>query len=196
MASNSDDQHWQDIAEEVRSARGGSEAAFRRLLEGHQRAITSTLFACGIRSEDTAKDIAQEVALRAWTRLDRLQDPRSFPVWIRRIAANAARDHLRRTAVRKEESLEYAVEVASDHDPHELAERIAELRLMLAAIDEEDAETIDLLNARADGVPIADLARDAGIAEAAMKMRLMRIRKRLRQRLENLRTGSTSQNHQ
>ncbi len=180
---------WEEIAQLVRSARTGSEEAFRRLLDQHRRAIASTLFACGVRCEETAKDLAQDVALRAWTRLDRLSDPRAFPAWIRRIAANAARDHLRRTAVRKEDSLEAAVAVESDDDPHEKAQRVAEIRLMLAAIEEEDSETIDLLNARAEGVPISHLAHEAGIAEAAMKMRLMRIRKRLRKRLESMRRG-------
>ena len=189
MVSNITPDRWSEIARLVRSARSGSEEAFRDLLDRHRHAITSTLFACGVRCEETAKDLAQDVALRAWTRLDRLSDPRAFPAWIRRISANAARDHLRRSAVRREDSLEAAVAVESDDNPHEKAERVAEIRLMLAAIEEEDPETIDLLNARADGVPIADLAQDAGIAEAAMKMRLMRIRKRLRKRLESMRRG-------
>ncbi len=189
MVSNVSPDRWNEIAQLVRSARAGSEEAFRSLLDLHRQAIASTLFACGVRCEETAKDLAQDVALRAWTRLDRLSDPRAFPAWIRRIAANAARDHLRRSAVRKEDSLEAAVAVESDDDPHQKAERVAEIRLMLAAIEQEDSETIDLLNARAEGVPIAELATSAGIAEAAMKMRLMRIRKRLRKRLEDLRTG-------
>ncbi len=189
MVSNVTPDRWSEIAQLVRSARTGSEEAFRGLLDLHRQAISSTLFACGVRCEETAKDLAQDVAVRAWTRLDRLSDPRAFPAWIRRIAANAARDHLRRTAVRKEDSLEAAVAIESDDDPHQKAERIAEIRLMLAAIEEEDPETIDLLNARADGTPIAELAQNAGIAEAAMKMRLMRIRKRLRKRLEDLRRG-------
>jgi DNA-directed RNA polymerase specialized sigma24 family protein len=61
--------------------------------------------------------------------------------------------------------------------------------MMLAALEREDEETLSLLSARADGVPIAELADRAGIAEAAMKMRLMRIRKRLRRRLDDLRSG-------
>lgn len=187
MTQTASPNRWDEIARLVRSARTGSEPAFRTLLELHRQAITTTLFACGVRCEATAQDLAQDVAIRAWTRLGRLTDPRAFPAWIRRIAANAARDHLRRAAVRKEESLESALRLESDDDPYRKAERIAEIRLMLAAIEEEDAETVELLNARADGVPIAQLAEEAGCAEAAMKMRLMRIRKRLRARLETLR---------
>jgi RNA polymerase sigma-70 factor (ECF subfamily) len=151
--------------------------------------VTSTLYACGVRCHETAADLAQDVAIRAWMQLDRLSDPRAFPAWLRRIAANAARDHLRRTAVRREDSLEEAVAVESEDDPHDRAERVSEIRLMLAALEEEDDEILELLQARADGVPIAELAAAEGIAEAAMKMRLMRVRKRLRQRLDAMRKG-------
>jgi len=159
------------------------------LLELHQRAITSTLYACGIRRRDTAEDLAQEIALKAWTRLDRLAEPRSFPAWIRRIAANAARDHLRHLAVRKEDSLEKALDFESGTNPEELAQRSDEIRMMLLALSDEDEEILSLLRARANGVPIAAMAQKAGIAEAAMKMRLMRVRKRLRKRLEELSAG-------
>jgi RNA polymerase sigma-70 factor (ECF subfamily) len=178
-----------DVTLLVMAARKGDDNAFRRLLEIHRDAVTSTLYACGIRCTDTAHDLAQDTAIRAWTKLDRLSDPSAFSPWIRRIAANAARDHLRRLAVRREEVLDETLGLASGENPHDLAEQEAETRLMLAALEREDQETLSLLSARANGVPIAALAVEVGIAEAAMKMRLMRIRKRLRRRLEELRHG-------
>jgi RNA polymerase sigma-70 factor (ECF subfamily) len=184
------DDRWTEIAHLVRAARSGDQGSFRSLLEAHHQAVSSTLFACGVRCPETVQDLAQDVALRAWTQLDRLSDPKAFPAWIRRIAANAARDHLRRTAVRKEHTLEIAVAIESEDDPHAMSERASEIRLMLAAMREEDEEVLTLLNARAEGVPIAVLAEQAGIAEAAMKMRLMRVRKRLRKRLEEMRKGA------
>jgi RNA polymerase sigma-70 factor (ECF subfamily) len=170
-------------------ARRGDDEAFRALLLQHQTAITSTLVACGVRCPETAKDLAQEVALRAWQNLGRLKDARTFPAWIRRIAANAARDSLRRRAVRREEALEAAADVEGSDDPHQLAERVAEARLMLASIEVEDEAAIELLVARAEGVPVAVLADRLAISEAALKMRLMRVRKRLRSRLDEMRGG-------
>lgn len=176
-----------DLARLVDAAREGDEEAFRTLLEAHRDAVASTLYACGIRCRDTASDLAQEAAIRAWTKLDRLTDAAAFSPWLRRIAANAARDHLRRRTVRGEQELDEALGLAAGDDPAQIAERQSETRLMLAALEVEDRETLELLSLRADGVPIAVLAERAGIAEAAMKMRLMRIRKRLRSRLESLR---------
>jgi RNA polymerase sigma-70 factor (ECF subfamily) len=170
-------------------ARGGDHEAFRVLLEQHRGAVVSTLYACGVRCPETARDLAQDVALRAFKRLDSLKDPRTFPAWLRRIAANAARDHLRRVAVRREDELDEALQLEGGEDPHERAERVAELRLMLAALAEEDEEVVGLLVARAEGVSVATLAISMGISPDALKMRVMRVRKRLRARLAEMRRG-------
>ncbi len=187
LAVMADPRNWDEVARLVTAAQGGDPDAFRELLQSHRAAVSSTLIACGVRSDETARDLAQEVALRAWRRLATLEDPRSFTAWVRRIAANAARDHLRRVAVRREEELEQALELAGDDDPHADAERRAELRLMLAALEDEDAEVVELLVARADGISVETLAVRVGLSEGALKMRLMRARKRLRERLEELR---------
>jgi len=180
---------WDEVARLVERARDGDDEAFRGLLEMFRSAVTSTLFACGVRCPETARDLAQDVAIRAWSNLGALDNPRTFPAWLRRIAANAARDQLRRSAVRREDELEEAVHVESGDDPHMQAERVAELRFMLAALGDEDSEVVDLLLARADGLSVEELAARTGLSEGALKMRLMRARKRLRQRLEKLRRG-------
>jgi RNA polymerase sigma-70 factor (ECF subfamily) len=186
MANDAD---WERIADLVGRARSGDDAAFRDLLQRHRAAVASTLVACGVRTADTADELAQLVAVRAWSRLDTLADPRAFPSWVRRIAANAARDHLRRTAARREQELEAAADLAADDSPHARAERTAELRLMLSALGGQDPETVSLLTARAAGTPVAELARAVGVSEGALKMRLSRARQRLRTRLDELRRG-------
>jgi RNA polymerase sigma-70 factor (ECF subfamily) len=178
---------WDAIELLVRRARRGDEAAFRDLLEGHRSAVVSTLFACGVRSAETARDLAQDVALRSWQRLSSLKDPRTFPAWVRRIAANAARDHLRRLAVRREDDLEEALALEGGDDPLDRVERLAEVRLMLAALAGEDAEVVQVLVARANGVSVEALAAEMEISPDALKMRVMRARKRLRERLDDLR---------
>jgi len=185
-----DSSKWDAIELLVRRARKGDHDAFRTLLDEHRSAIVSTLFACGVRCPETARDLAQEVALRAWTKLEALKNPRTFPAWVRRIAANATRDHLRRTAVRREDELDAALELEGDDDPSEQAERAAEVRLMLAALTEEDDEVVQILVARAEGVSGETLAGSMGITTDALKMRVMRARKRLRARLAELHGGA------
>jgi RNA polymerase sigma-70 factor (ECF subfamily) len=185
----SDSSKWEAIERLVRRARKGDNAAFHELLDLHRDAVVSTFFACGVRCPETARDLAQDVALKVWQKLDGLRDARTFPAWLRRISANAARDHLRRMAVRRESELEDAIHLEGDEDPHQLSERLAEVRLMLAALAVEDEEVIHLLISRADGVSVEALAREMGISPDALKMRTMRARKRLRERLADLRDG-------
>jgi RNA polymerase sigma-70 factor (ECF subfamily) len=189
MAGTMSDDRWQRTAALVGRARSGDERAFSELLDAHRDAITSTLFACGVRQRETAQDLAQDVALRAWERLADLKDPRTFTAWVRRIAANAARDHLRRRAVRREDEIDIALHLTADDDPHDRAERLAEIRLMLSALDSEDPEVVELMVAKANGERIAGMAARLELSEAALKMRLMRVRKRLRKRLDELRRG-------
>jgi RNA polymerase sigma-70 factor (ECF subfamily) len=184
-----DSSKWDTIEMLVRRARKGDHDAFRTLLDEHRDAVVSTLFACGVRCSETARDLAQEVALRTWTKLGALKEPRTFPAWVRRVAANAARDHLRRTAVRRENELEEALHLEGGEDPHQLTERVAEVRMMLAALMVENDEVVELLVARAEGVPVEALAGRMGISPDALKMRAMRARKRLRARLDDLRRG-------
>lgn len=188
MATTDDD--WAERARQVERARAGDDDAFRRLLDDHRAAITSTLIACGVRTRETAEDLAQDVALKAWRGLGELDDPRAVTAWLRRIAANAARDHLRRLAVRRETCLEAALDLAAADDPERSTARLGELRLMLAALDDEDPEVVELLVARAEGTAVGELAGRLGISDGALKMRLARVRDRLRRRLDDLRRGA------
>jgi RNA polymerase sigma-70 factor (ECF subfamily) len=189
VGTQRDQDRWKATAALVRRATAGDQGAFAELLQDHRDAITSTLFACGVRQRETARDLAQDVALRAWNRLPDLKDPRTFTAWVRRIAANAARDHLRRMAVRREDELDAALHLESDDDPHSQAERLSEVRLMLTVLDSEDTEVVELMVARANGESVASIAERMSLSEGALKMRLMRVRKRLRTRLEELRKG-------
>jgi len=184
-----DTSRWDRIELLVRRAARGDQAAFRDLLDEHRSAVVSTLFACGVRCSETARDLAQDVALRSWQKLDSLKEPRTFRAWVRRIAANAARDHLRRVAVRREDELDEALDLEGGDDPHDRAERVAEVRLMLAALADEDDEVVQLLTARANGVSVETLAVEMKISPDALKMRVMRARKRLRTRLDEMRRG-------
>jgi DNA-directed RNA polymerase specialized sigma24 family protein len=62
---------------------------------------------------------------------------------------------------------------------------------MMAALIEEDDEVVQILVARAEGVSGETLASSMGITADALKMRVMRARKRLRARLDRLRAGES-----
>ena len=78
----------------VRRSLLGDSRAFGELVRAHQAAIMSLVMGKIPRLDD-AKDITQEVFIRAYMQLHVLQDPNKFSSWIRRIASNLCLDKLR-----------------------------------------------------------------------------------------------------
>src|SRR4051812_20575056 len=76
-------------AELVRAARAGDPAAFGTLFDDwfdRVHDVTRRI----VRRSDLADEVAQDVFLSAWRRLDSLDQPEAFGGWILRIARNAA----------------------------------------------------------------------------------------------------------
>lgn len=73
----------------------GDREAFREIVVRYESRVLSTIYRM-IRDPEMARDLAQEVFVKAYTKL-RTYDPRySFKVWILRIATYHTIDHLRR----------------------------------------------------------------------------------------------------
>ncbi len=84
-----------DEAQLVRRARRGQEAAFAEIYRRHARAIhTLALRLTG--NPATAEDITQEAFLKMLGFLNGLRDDAPLRPWLKRVAANAAIDRLRR----------------------------------------------------------------------------------------------------
>jgi RNA polymerase sigma factor (sigma-70 family) len=87
----------------VRAARGGSQAAFSRLVATHEKPLRGFLRKSGWIDAD---DIAQDAFVAAWTSLGRLRADDGFRAWLYGIAWRKALDHRRaasRSARRDEE---------------------------------------------------------------------------------------------
>ena len=83
----------------IRDARRGDEGAVARIYELFKRQV----FALAYRhssSGPAAEDILQDVFLKVFTHLGDIQDVRTFPAWVYRIALNACYSHLRHKQAR------------------------------------------------------------------------------------------------
>jgi RNA polymerase sigma-70 factor (ECF subfamily) len=79
------------------SARDGSAAAFRELVRRFERPVY-TLVLRMVRDPGTAEELAQDVFVKAYRRLDTYDPERRFASWLFKIAHNTTIDHLRRSA--------------------------------------------------------------------------------------------------
>jgi RNA polymerase sigma-70 factor, ECF subfamily len=82
-------------AELVARALGGSQDAFRELVERFERPVFSLVVRM-VQDAGTAEDLAQEVFVKAFRRLDSFDPGRKFASWLFKIAHNTTIDFLRR----------------------------------------------------------------------------------------------------
>lgn len=127
---------------------------------------------------DGAEDLLQEVFLRAMREGEgfcRLDNPRA---WLMRVARNAAIDHLRRQ--RPTEDLPEVLPAEEDTTaPLDALTTCLERNLVaLAEPDRDIVRRCDL-----EGASRQTYARERGLSVAAVKTRLFRARKRLREQL-------------
>ena len=137
-------------------ARGGDASAFESLVRMHQ----SSVFSIGYRMlnrRDAAEDLAQDVFLQLYRRLDSIESLEHCGYWLRRVAANLAIDWLRRAAHHTTQPLEAGAEIPvqqADHDPllnRELDRLLAELapaaRAVMVLRYQEDQDVAEIATA-------------------------------------------------
>lgn len=107
----------------IEAARSGDAAAFEALVRRYDRQVLR--LALRFVGEDEARDIYQEVFLKAFRSLPRFRQESSFMTWLHRITTNICLDHLRRSAVRPPSSPAFR-DAGDDQEP--LVARIADDR--------------------------------------------------------------------
>ena len=88
-----------DPAELLKRCGQGDELAWEVLVRQHQGRICAIAYGY-LGDQDEAFDLAQEIFVRVYQRLDTCEDPDKFQSWMTRIARNACIDHLRRRKAR------------------------------------------------------------------------------------------------
>jgi RNA polymerase sigma-70 factor (ECF subfamily) len=132
------------------------------------------------RSREAADEAAQEAILRAWRHRHRCREPERPLGWLRRIAHNEA---VRVVGRRPNEVLaaEPVPYETRGHTDDELEDRLL-VGDVLAWLSEADRELARLRYY--EDLTCAALAEHFGLSEAGVKVRLHRLRRRLRQRME------------
>jgi RNA polymerase sigma-70 factor (ECF subfamily) len=93
-------------------ARAGDRDAFATLVRTHQGSV----FSIGLRMlsrRDAAEDLAQDVFLQLYRKLDSIESLEHLGFWLRRVAANLAIDWLRRRPYSEAQPLDEGAEIAA-----------------------------------------------------------------------------------
>lgn len=179
-----------DERELIDAARRGDRDAFCDLVATHQAAVRGYLASLVIEPE-AAFDLAQEVFLSAHRKLGDFDPERPLRPWLLGIARTTALAH-NRAAVRRarRERTAGALTAALAEERALPADgRLTALRRCLDQLATARPEVHELLDRRyLQAAPAAAIATDLGIADGALRVRLLRAREVLRhciqQRLE------------
>jgi RNA polymerase sigma-70 factor (ECF subfamily) len=173
-------------------AKAGDRTAFESLFLRHRDLVYRFSFNM-VRKRDDAEDIVQDVFVRAYNNLDRYRDEAKFSTWLLRIASNLctdkARMHNRRNTLEQQEAkgaLGWMTENENE-DPIENLEgdrRIELLKKALMALPEHHRSMIVMRDI--EEKEYSDIAEICGTTVGGAKLRVLRARRALRDRMEPL----------
>lgn len=164
----------------LQACRRGEPGAFEELVERtHRQVYTLAYRLVGDRHD--AEDVAQEAYLRVFRSVGGFREEARFETWLYRIVTNAAMSHLRkrgRFGVLLAEERESAAPEPEVRPVDEVIER-DELVRALQSLPEGTRAIVVLKDVY--GLTCQEIADETGLTEGAVKLRLHRARKRLKE---------------
>ena len=179
------DAAWEDAI--IGRVLEGNSEAFREIVDVYAPRVLSFCRA-HMRSEEDARDAAQEVFIRAYKSLGSYRRGENFASWLFAIAANNVRTHAKLFSAKrqKEELLRQGHIEEPTRDPAEEAELAIQksaLRFAVQSLPDDLRKPVALYYFA--GLSVRETAHALGIGEEAVKTRLFRARGRLRKILQD-----------
>jgi RNA polymerase sigma-70 factor, ECF subfamily len=140
-------------------------------------------------NRDDGDDLYQDSLVNAFTRFDTLRDTQAFRTWLYRIVVNCYNNRVRTPWWKRFSSLTSEIaESRTGDNPVERLTAARKLEIAFRAVSTEDRVLITLFEM--DGWSISEIALMLEHSEGALKMRLSRARRKMRQALaRHLATG-------
>lgn len=177
----------------VLRARAGEVRAFDRLVERYFAMVYSIAY-IRMRNRETAKDLAQEVFLRAFLHLDAIRDPKRFSAWLCEVTRNLAfrwqREQRRYSSLIATVPIEELKMEVADHQTKEASEQMEcrettqFVRQALFQLPAEEAEIV-LLRFGEDIKP-PEIARRLELHPTTVRRRLKKALTAMKMKLPSL----------
>jgi RNA polymerase sigma-70 factor, ECF subfamily len=178
------------LAIAVRAAARGDQAAFKKLYEQYATSVYNLVLRC-LRNTQAAEDTCQEVWVKAYRELHRLDEPQAFPAWLYRIASRACVDASRKSRrfPATTELTDYDTPDAAE-DPERFALQRERVRLTWEALAVLPArQHLALFLREMDRRSYKEIAQMLDTSEAAVETLLFRARQGFAKTYEQLDTA-------
>jgi RNA polymerase sigma-70 factor (ECF subfamily) len=178
-----------EIAKVVRLVLGGDLAAFEQIIHRYETRIM-TMAARLLGARDEARDAAQEVFLRAFKYLHRLDLEKPLEPWLMRITVNVCRDIARKRHQNTFVEAEPPETIDESSDPHaELAEQ-QELQMLQAALNSlPEKERMAILLRDVEGLSTSEVAAILQSSETTVRSQISRGRLRIKEAIDRIMGG-------
>ncbi len=177
----------------IKKAQDGDRAAFRALVERHQRRAFAIAIGL-VRDEQDAREIVQEAFLRVFRGLDSFHGGSSFFTWLYRIVTNLSIDLMRKPS-RKEAELDPSREIKDEQDipflsridgadPHDAMRRTEIASTIQVALDALPPYHRGVILMReVEGMSYEEMAEAMGVSKGTIMSRLFHARQKLQRAL-------------
>jgi RNA polymerase sigma-70 factor (ECF subfamily) len=177
--------------------RRGDRAAFRDLVERHQRGVIQTIYRA-IGDSWEAEDLAQRVFVQVWRSAARYEPTAKFTTWLFTVVHNVILNERRRRARRGAESLDALAQpdedtetlgtqfadAASPDPARAAAERELQARISAAIRQLPDNQRTAVVLCRFEGFSYEEIAKVLRCSVPAVKSLLHRARETLKEQLK------------
>ena len=191
-----------DAAELVRRAKGGDQEALSDLYEQSYGQVYYTVKSM-VRNEDDVFDILQDSYIKAFSHLDSFEGGEKFTAWVRQIAANTARDWMKKTRPMLFSELEevsgadlpaeeWFEDERADHLPECVIERSETSRLIREILDELPEDQRAAIGMYYyEELSVKEIAAAMDASENAVKSRLLYGRRKIEKKVRELEKKGT-----
>jgi RNA polymerase sigma-70 factor (ECF subfamily) len=180
-----------ETARLVRLTLGGDSTAFERIIVRYEaRVMTMAVRLLG--TKDDARDVAQEVFLRAFKYLHRLDLQKPLEPWLIQITVNACRDAARQKQRRRDTFVDVEAPETIDEsaNPYSDVAREQERRVLQKALDTlPEKERLAIVLRDVEGLSTAEVASLLRSSEPTVRSQVSRGRLRLKAAIDRLMAG-------
>jgi RNA polymerase sigma-70 factor (ECF subfamily) len=166
----------------VEKIKRGETAAFASLVEKHKDMVFTIIVKIVKRPED-AEEIAQDVFLKVFEKLDGFRGESKFSTWLYRIAYNAAISKTRQRRLEVQALDDFTInnysldEVKEELETLSPEEQQSILKSALEELSDDDYLIVKLFYL--EELPVKDISQITELSQANVKVKLHRIRKKL-----------------
>jgi RNA polymerase sigma-70 factor (ECF subfamily) len=168
----------------IEKVKHGESKAYGQLFQKYYGQIYAICLAI-LKNPQDAEELAQDVFILAYVRLDQLREPGKFFPWLKKIARNRSKNHMQKAGLRL-----VPLDSASSHKaPDAPDERILRQELMdsiMGAIEALPTRDREVVQARIDGLSYREISDRSGISAEVAMNRLSRARKHLAEHMKGL----------